>query len=100
MQMTETNEEMPNQNEVGTTVSNRLAVFLFLGFTLVIVGIVVVFLGIALSGGTSSFSGVIFIGPFPIVIGAGPDAAFLIIVALVISALSIAVFVLMRRRRI
>jgi uncharacterized membrane protein len=52
-----------------------------------------------LSGnGLSGFGGVIFIGPFPIVFGYGPDAALLIAISLVLAVLSLVVFWVMSRR--
>jgi uncharacterized membrane protein len=65
---------------------------------LVIVGIVVVLIATVLSGGSASFAGVIFIGPFPIVIGAGPDAVWLVSIGIVLAVLSVIVFIIMRRR--
>lgn len=74
-------------------------------FPLVITGVILVFAGIALviaaglSGGGSVSSGVvIFIGPFPIAFGSGPSSGFLILVGIIIAAVSIAIFVVMRRR--
>ncbi len=75
-------------------------------FWLSILGLVVVFVGIAVlvvakltyGSGQSSFGGVIFIGPIPIVIGAGPNATWLILFALIIAALSILLLLFMRRR--
>ena len=51
-----------------------------------------------LSGDSASFGGVIFIGPFPIVFGAGPDAVWLVAIAITIAVVSIVVFLTMRRR--
>jgi uncharacterized membrane protein len=65
---------------------------------LVIVGITVVLVATVLSGGSASFGGVIFIGPFPIVIGAGPDAVWLVSIGIVLAVLSLIVFMIMRRR--
>jgi uncharacterized membrane protein len=41
---------------------------------------------------------VIFIGPFPIVIGAGPDATLLVLVGIVLAVLSVVVFFVLRRK--
>ncbi len=77
-------------------------------FWLSILGFIVIFAGIAVlvvttltyGTGQSSFGGVIFIGPIPIVIGAGPNATWLILFALIIAALSILMLLFMRRRSI
>jgi uncharacterized membrane protein len=41
---------------------------------------------------------VIFIGPFPIVFGAGPDATWLILISVVIAAVSAVAFWIGRRK--
>ena len=79
-------------------VSSRLFMFLMLGFAVVIIGIILVMAASLLGGGSASVGGVIFIGPFPIVLGAGPDAAWLIAISIAISVVMILAFVLMRRR--
>ncbi len=79
-------------------VSSRFFMFLMLGFAVVIIGIILVMASSLLGGGSASVGGVIFIGPFPIVIGAGPDAVWLIAISIAISVLMILSFVLMRRR--
>ncbi len=71
---------------------------LLLGFALVITGIILVIATILPGGGSASVGGVIFIGPFPIVFGAGPDAAWLIAIGIAISVFMILAFVLMRRK--
>ena len=76
-------------------VSSRLFMFLMLGFAVVIIGIILVMASSLLGGGSASVGGVIFIGPFPIVIGAGPDAVWLIAISIAISVLMILSFVLM-----
>jgi len=82
----------------GFGLSGRLFSFLLLGIALVFVGVAVLVVA-AVLGGSGSVTGVIFIGPIPIVFGAGPDSAWLILISLIVAALSIALFVLSRRRR-
>jgi uncharacterized membrane protein len=84
--------------DTGFGLSGRLFSFLLLGIALVFVGVAVLVVA-AVLGGSGSVSGVIFIGPIPIVFGAGPDSAWLILISLIVAALSIALFVLSRRRR-
>ncbi len=96
--MTE-NEKAPENTDEGVTVSGRFLMALFVGFAIIVVGIVLVFLAVALGGGGSgSVGGVIFIGPFPIVFGAGPDAMWLIVVGLVLAVLMFVLFFVLRRR--
>jgi uncharacterized membrane protein len=83
--------------EEGVTVSSRL--FLFLVFVLVFVGIIVILIAAVLYGGGSASAGaVIFIGPFPIVIGAGPDVRLIVLFSIILAVLSVVVFLVMNRR--
>ena len=82
----------------GIQVSSRFFMFLMLGFVVVIIGIILVMAASLLGGGSASVGGIIFIGPFPIVIGAGPDAVWLSAISTAISVVMILAFVLMRRR--
>ena len=92
-------EENRENFEEGVTVSGRLLLLLFLGFIIVIVGIAVILVAAVLSsGGSASAGAVIFIGPFPIVIGAGPDATWLVLLSIIIAVLSIVMFLVMNRK--
>jgi len=92
-------EKSQETAEEGITVSSRLFLFLILGFVLVIVGIVVILIATVLYGGGSASAGVvIFIGPFPIVIGAGPDVTWIVLFSIILVVLSVVVFLVMNRR--
>ena len=82
----------------GIGISSRLLGFLLLGITLVFVGIAVLVVALVVLGGSGSVGGVILIGPIPIVFGAGPDATWLIAVSIILSVLSMVLFLLMNRR--
>lgn len=85
--------------EEGVAVSSRFVLILILGSALVVVGVVVIFVAAVLYGGSSVSGGVvIFIGPFPIVIGAGPDASWLVLFSIIIAVLSIVVFLIMNKK--
>jgi len=72
---------------------------LFLGFILVAVGIAVILVASVLYGGGSVSGGaVIFIGPFPIVIGAGPDITWIVSISVVLAVLSVVLFFVMNRK--
>ena len=90
--------EKSETDEEGITVSNRLFILLILGFAFITVGIITVLATATFNNGSTSFGGVIFIGPFPIVFGAGPDAAWPIAIGIAVAILSIIVFMIMRRR--
>ena len=49
-------------------------------------------------GGSVSGGVVIFIGPFPIVVGAGPDVSVIILVSVILAVLSVVVFLVMNRK--
>ncbi len=68
------------------------------GFAIIIVGIVLIVIAALLSGSSGSVGGIIFIGPFPIVFGAGPDAIWLIAISIVIAVLMIVLLYVLRRR--
>ncbi len=88
------------ENTESASFPTWLSLLLTTGFVLIFVGAVVVFASVALGGSSSSSSAgiVIFVGPIPIVIGAGPDAGLLILAAAILAATSILLFIAFRRR--
>jgi uncharacterized membrane protein len=82
----------------GIDVSSRLFGFLLLGIALVFVGIAVLVVASLVFGGSGSVGGVILIGPIPIVFGAGPDAGWLIAVSIILTIVSVVLFLIMNRR--
>jgi uncharacterized membrane protein len=87
------------ENEVeGVELSGRLYVFLILGIALVFIGIAVLMVASMLLGGSGSVGVIIFIGPFPIVFGSGPNAVWLILIGIILATLSIILFLVMNRR--
>ncbi len=84
--------------EEGIGVSNRLLGFLLLGLTLVFVGVAVLVVASLVLGGSGSVGGVILIGPIPIVFGAGPDAGWLLAISIILTVVSIVLFLLMNKR--
>ena len=83
--------EQENEDE-GIAVSSRLFGFLILGIALVFVGIVVLVVASLVLGSSGSVGVVIFIGPFPIVFGSGPNAGWLILIGIILAVLSIVFF--------
>lgn len=98
MKHTTEREETSRNEDEGSNVSSKLLALLILGCAIVIIGIIIVAVGATLGNGSASVGGVIFIGPFPIVFGAGPDAMWLIAISIAISVVIIVIFMLMRRR--
>ncbi len=93
-----TENPIPDEQSDGVTVSNRLFTALTLGFLLIVAGVIVLVAAVALSGGSGSVGGVVFIGPIPIVFGAGPDSNWLIIISVVLAVVTLALFVIYSRR--
>jgi len=92
-------EKSQETAEEGITVSSRLFLFLILGFVLVFVGIIIILIAAVLYGsGSANVGAVIFIGPFPIVIGAGPDVTWIVLFSIIIAVLSVVVFLVINRR--
>jgi len=77
-------------------------VWLFLvGFVLMSVGVVVLFAAAALQGNVDiSGGGIIFVGPIPIIFGAGSHAYFAIFLAAVLTIIGFVMFFLMRKTRV
>jgi len=72
-----------------------------IGSFIILLGIVILTIAAIISGGGSTSYGIIiFIGPIPIVLGAGPGAPWMILFAIILAALSIVVFQLMHRRTV
>jgi uncharacterized membrane protein len=87
------------KQEEGIRVSNRFFLLLIAGVVLIFVGIAVILVASVLySGGLVSGGVVIFIGPFPIVIGAGPDVTLIVLSSIILAVLSVVVFFVMNRR--
>ena len=77
----------------------RFFLFLILGFILVFIGIIVILVSAVLyGGGSASFGAVIFIGPFPIVIGAGPETSWIVLFSIILAVLSVIMFFVLGRR--
>jgi len=75
--------------------------WLFLiGFFLMFVGVVVLIVAAALQGDTSaSFASVIFIGPIPIILGAGPHALLALLLAVILTIFGFVVFFWLRKTK-
>jgi len=70
-----------------------------IGFLLMFAGVVVLVVSALVSGdGTISFGGIVFVGPIPIVLGAGPYAFFAVVVAAVLTVIGFVMFWWLRRQ--
>jgi uncharacterized membrane protein len=82
----------------GIEMPSRFFSLLILGLVLVFIGIVVLVVVSVVFGSSGSVGGVILIGPVPIVFGSGLDAAWLILIGVILTVLSIVLFLVMNRR--
>lgn len=83
----------------GIGLNGRLLGFLLLGVALVFVGFAVIIVVSVLLGGSGSVGGIILVGPIPIVFGAGPDAGWLIVISIILTAISVISFLILGRRQ-
>jgi len=77
----------------------RFIMLFIIGFIMIFVGVIILMVAAAIYGGrTASFGGIIFIGPIPIVFGAGPEVLLMVIVAIILAVLSIIMFFVFRKK--
>jgi len=79
--------------------------FLWAGVIIVFVGFLISFFGIvfgALFNGEFSGGVVIFVGPFPIIFGVGPQSSTLILLGLIITLIMIVIafFIILTRKKV
>ncbi len=68
-------------------------ILFFIGFFLILIGILILLAAALFSGGDVSFGGFIWIFPFfPFVFGSGPEAVWLILFALILGVLTVLIF--------
>ncbi|MEM2098950.1 MAG: DUF131 domain-containing protein [Candidatus Bathyarchaeia archaeon] len=73
---------------------------LLLGCLLVIAGMILVIVtSVFQTNEPASFGAVIFIGPVPIVIGTGPEAAFMIVISIALTAISLIMLIMICRKK-
>jgi len=80
--------------------TSKLPLNMFLiGLLLMFAGVIVLVVSALLGGnGTVSGGAIIFVGPIPIVLGAGPHAFLAVVLAAVLTVIGFAVFFWMRRQ--
>jgi len=82
-----------------SSVFQKFFLLFIIGFFTIFVGIIILMVATVLSDGSANFGVFIFIGPFPIVVGAGPEAPWMILFAIILAVLSITMFLVLRRER-
>ena len=97
--MGSTAEENCEVVEENVTVSRWLFLLLILGFVLVVVGVALILVATVFYGNGSASGGVvIFVGPFPIVIGVGPDVTWIVLFGTVLTVLAVLMFFIINRK--
>ncbi|MCW4044432.1 MAG: DUF131 domain-containing protein [Candidatus Bathyarchaeota archaeon] len=95
----ENSDEKTRDTEEGVAAQKGFFPFLFAGFILVFIGIAIIAAATLFQAGNSvDFGAVIFIGPIPIVLGAGPDATLIVFLSAILAVLSVIIAVAMSKR--
>ena len=90
---------MSYEEDVGYSVSGKWLSILLVGISLVFIGIAVLVIISIIQGSSASLGGIILIGPIPIIFGAGPYSAWLIIVSIIVSIISIIFYLIISCKR-
>lgn len=69
-----------------------------LGFLLIFMGMIFVIIAAVLFGAPATSGAVIFVGPIPIVLGAGPHSLWAIVLAVALTILGLILFFALRKR--
>lgn len=85
------------KNEESGLFRKPLMLFI-LGFFIIFVGVAVLIVASVLSDDLQRFCALIFIGPFPIVVGIGPETSRMVLLVIVPAILSIIVFIISCRK--
>ncbi len=91
---------MPSTESEDSSMGNVAATWLLVsGFILISVGIIILIAATVLQGnGNISGGGIVFIGPIPIIFGAGPNAFLAILLAAILTIVGFIVFFWWRRK--
>ena len=76
----------------------RFLTLFFIGFFIILVGIIIMVVASLLFEGIGSIGVFILIGPIPIVFGAGPEATWLALFAIILGILCTVLFFILRRK--
>jgi len=75
----------------------KFLVLFVIGFFMIFVGILLIVIAVIFGDSSVNFGALIFIGPFPIVVGTGPEAPWMVLFAIILTVLSIVMFLILRR---
>ncbi len=75
----------------------KFFILFIIGFSIIFMGVIILMVAAMLCDDSVNLGALIFIGPFPIVVGAGPKASLMILFSIILAVLSIIMFLLLRR---
>jgi uncharacterized membrane protein len=95
-----TSEEDTKDENYENTMPQKFLMLFIVGFFMTLIGIMILIIATMLYGEDSvNVGALIFIGPIPIVIGAGPQAGLMVLFAIILAVLSIIMFLIMLREK-
>ena len=90
-------EEIAKRANKEQKMFQKFIILFIIGSFMIFVGVILLMVAAVLYGKNSvNFGGIIFIGPFPIVVGAGPEATWMVLFAIVLAVLSVIMFLITR----
>ena len=92
-------EELSKYASEQSSVFQKSFLLFIIGLFTIFVGIIILTVAAVLSDCTANFGAFIFIGPFPIVVGTGPEAPLMVLFAIILAVLSFTMFLVLRRER-
>jgi uncharacterized membrane protein len=91
-------ERIGEDEGIETSRPQKFLILFLVGFALIFLGITILMIAALFYGpSTINFGCIIFIGPFPIVIGVGPDATLMVLFSIIFAILSIVIFLILRK---
>lgn len=92
-------EKLSKYTSEQSSVFQKFFLLFIIGFFLIFVGIIILMVATVLSDGSANFGAFVLIGPFSIIVGAGSEAPWMILFAIILGVLSIIMFLVLRRER-
>ncbi len=90
--------EKPEAHNDQTAKSLRLLTLIIIGFSIIFIGIIILIVASLMSGSNTGFGVFILVGPIPIIIGAGPEAQWLILIAIILTIISVMTYLAIHRQ--
>jgi uncharacterized membrane protein len=90
-------EKFSNHADDESRTFPKFLILFIIGVFMIFVGIIILMVAVLLSNGSVNFGALTFIGPFPIVVGVGPEAKWMVLFVIALAVLSITMFLILRR---